>query len=79
MDNIKDIMKNCLEISGYEVTDSKLNELFEIYQDCQEWDNDIMLTGNTYDEIEDFVEYSPCVNEVFDKKRRHNEVPICRI
>lgn len=63
---LKDIMKTCLEARGYEVTESKLNELFTIYQDCQEWNEDMMVSGLSYDEIEDFVKYSPCVNEVFN-------------
>lgn len=66
MNELKDIMKDCLETRGYEVTEDKLDELFEIYEDCQEWDNDEMITGNTYDEVEDFVKHSSCVNEIFE-------------
>lgn len=67
MDELKDIMKDCLETRGYEVTEDKLDELFDIYEDCQEWDdNDEMITGNTYDEVEDFVRHSSCVDEVFE-------------
>lgn len=65
MVELKDIMKDCLETRGYEVTEDKLDELFEIYEDCQEWDDDEMITGNTYDEVEDFVKHSSCVDEVF--------------
>lgn len=65
MRELKDIMKDCLETRGYEVTEDKLDELYEIYEDCQEWDDDEMITGNSYDEVEDFVKHSYCVNEVF--------------
>ena len=63
---LKAIMKECLEAKGYEVIESKLDELFQIYQDCQEWNEDCMTSGLSYDEIEDFVKHSPCVDEVFD-------------
>lgn len=62
---IKNIMKDCLETRGYEVTDEQLDELYTIYEDCQEWDIDIMLTGKSYDEVEDFVKHSSAVVEIF--------------
>ena len=65
MEDLKQIMKECLETRGYEVSDEKLAELWEIYEDCQTWDDGEMVTGNTYDEVEDFVKHSPCVDEVF--------------
>ena len=67
MNKLKNIMKDCLETRGYEVTEDKLNELFDIYEDCQEWNDNEMITGNTYDEVEDFVKHSPCVDEVFEE------------
>lgn len=63
--NLKEIMRDCLTIKGHRVTEGKLNELFRIYEDCQLWDGDIMLTGDSYDEVEDFVKHSCCVLEVF--------------
>ena len=65
---LKEIMRDCLEIRGYEVTEAKLDELYDIYEDCQEWDNDKMLTGNSYDEVEDFVKHSSCVDEIFTQQ-----------
>ena len=65
MNELRGIMRECLESRGYDATDNNLEELFDVYQDCQEWDNDEMLTGNTYDEVEDFVKHSPCVDEIF--------------
>ena len=62
----KEIMRDCLEIRGYEPTDKQLNKLYEIYEDCQEWDDDEMLTGNSYDEVEDFVKHSRMVDEVIN-------------
>ena len=62
---LKSHMKDCLDTRGYEVTEDKLNELFDIYEDCQEWDKEeTMLSGTTFDEIEDFVKHSSCVDEV---------------
>ena len=43
---LKELMHDCLETRGYAVTEERLNKLYEIYEDCQEWDNDKMLTGN---------------------------------
>lgn len=64
-EELKDIMRECLETRGYIVTDEKLDELYSIYEDCQEWDdNDEMLTGDSYSEVEDFVKHSSCVDEV---------------
>lgn len=60
-----EIMKDCLEIRGYEVTKDKLNELYEIYECCQKWDEEKMITGKTYDEIEDFVKHSSSVDQIF--------------
>ena len=68
MDKLKNTMKECLEMRGYEVTNQKLEEEFSVYEDCQEWNNDKMLTGNTYEEIEDFVKHSSCIDELFDTK-----------
>ena len=65
MDNLKSIMRDCLEIRGYQVTENKLNELFDIYEDCQLWEDEKMITGTTYDEVEDFIRHSSCVDEVF--------------
>lgn len=62
-----DMMKDMLESKGYTFTEEQLNELHDIYLDCQEWNDDEMLTGHTYDEVLDFVKHSPCVDEVFSK------------
>ena len=66
--NLKEIMQDCLEIRGYEVTEEKLNDLYDIYEDCQEWEDEKMLTGNSYDEVEDFVRHSSSVDEMFDNQ-----------
>jgi hypothetical protein len=62
--DLKEIMRELLETRGYAVTDEKINELFDVYEDCQEWEDDQMLSGNTYDEVEDFVKHSSCVDEI---------------
>lgn len=66
---IQKIMRECLEARGYEVTEEKLAKLYEIYEDSQECDDNGVLMGKSREEIEDFIEYSPCVDKVF-----HSEV-----
>lgn len=65
-EELKEIMRECLETRGYMVSDEQLDELFSIYEDCQEWDDDEMLTGDSYLEVEDFVKHSSCVDEVLE-------------
>lgn len=64
------MMSECLKDRGYFPSDDQLDELFEIYEDCQEWDErgEVMFTGNTYAEIEDFVRHSRHVDEICDKE-----------
>lgn len=62
---LKLAMRDCLESMGYTVSDGKLDELYDIYEDCQEWNDEKMVSGRSYEEIEDFVKHSPCVDEVF--------------
>lgn len=66
---ISSIMRDCLEIRGYHVTKEKLSDLIDIYEDCQDWSTDgtEMLTGTSYNEIEDFVKHSRHVEELFNK------------
>ena len=65
MEKIKSIIKDCLEIKGYNPTEEQLEELTEIYTDCQEWDdNDNMITGNSYDEIEDFCKNNAEIDNI---------------
>ena len=61
-------MKDCLEIRGYQTSEEKLDELWEIYEECQEWDNEVMITGKTFNEIEDFIKHSSSVEEVLTKE-----------
>ena len=61
---IKSIMKDCLETRGYDPTEEQLDELCEIYMDCQTWDNDEMITGKSFDEIEDFIRHSSEIDRI---------------
>lgn len=63
-EKIKSIMKDCLEIRGYEPTDEQLDELCEVYMDCQTWVCDVMITGKSFDEIEDFIRHSSEVDKI---------------
>ena len=63
------MMHGCLQDRGYAPSEEQLEELFGIYEDCQEWDEyDRMVTGNTYGEIEDFVRHSRHVDEMCDEE-----------
>lgn len=61
-------IKNFFSEKGVPITDSEATALTAIYQSCQEWDDGKMLTGTTEDELEDFLLYSPCIEEVISKK-----------
>lgn len=67
-EKLQAIMKDALEAKGYEVTEEKLEEIWGIYEDCQEW-NVIgeMTTGFSYDAVVDFVKHSSSVDEVFNE------------
>lgn len=63
---IRETMRDRLEYRGYTVTNEKLDELLDIYEDCQEWDAaDNMITGTTYDEIDEFIKRNYAVDEIF--------------
>lgn len=68
MEELKKIMEKLLKENGIDATKEKLDELYDVYENCQEWDDGEMLTGNTFDEIEDFIKYSPCVEEIIGGK-----------
>lgn len=59
------VMREELIKKGYFPTDDMLEELWQVYEDCQEWADNIMTTGASEDEVIDFVRESPCVQEVF--------------
>jgi hypothetical protein len=74
MNKQKEMMKTCLEIRGYHVTEEKLNELWDIYEECHIWSGEEMVTGKSYDEIEDFIKHSRAVDEIFDEDSEENTV-----
>lgn len=61
---IKGIMKDCLETRGYNPTKEQIDELYEIYTDCQTWVCDVMVTGKSYEEIEDFIRHSSEIDRI---------------
>lgn len=44
-DNIINVFSSYLDAKGYNFNESQVIELVEIYLDCQEWDDDKILTG----------------------------------
>ena len=63
---LKSVMKDGLETRGYMVSEEKLNELYDIYEDWQIWIDGKMISGWSYNEVEDFAKHSSCVDEVFE-------------
>lgn len=66
--DIKLILKECLEKRDYKPTDEELDELLDIYEDCQSWVGDEMRTGRTYEEVEDYIVHSRTVDEIIKPK-----------
>lgn len=54
-ENLKDLIRDYLESHGYDV--SMLDDLVEEYEEMQEWNEDIMTTGNSYDEVADWIRH----------------------
>ena len=63
-DMIYNTIKEYLEDKGYNFDESCVNELVEIYEDCQEWNEDTMTTGNSVDEVLDWVKHTSEVDRV---------------
>lgn len=58
--------EQALQKHGYAITEEKLTEVLTDYENCQEWRDGVRLTGNTYEEVEDFVAFSPCIKEIYN-------------
>ena len=61
---IYNTIKEYLENKGYNFDESCVNKLVEIYEDCQEWNEDIMTTGNSVDEVIDWIKHTSEVDKV---------------
>lgn len=61
---VKMVFRDYLECHGYSLTDDSVNELVEIYLDCQDWENDKLLTGNTEFEMVDWIKHTKEVERV---------------
>lgn len=57
-DNIINIFSSYLDTKGYTFNESQVIELAEIYLDCQEWDDDKMLTGLSKLEMYDWIKHT---------------------
>lgn len=57
-DNIKIYFSSYLDTKGYNFNESQVIELVEIYLDCQEWDDDKILTGLSTLEMYDWIKHT---------------------
>ena len=55
---IKKVFSEYLEKQGYDFSEDDLIELVDIYLDCQEWDNQTLLTGTTEIEMIDWIKHT---------------------
>lgn len=55
---IIDIFSSYLDAKGYNFNESQVIELVEIYLDCQEWDDDKILTGLSTLEMYDWIKHT---------------------
>lgn len=57
-DNIINVFSSYLDAKGYDFNESQITELVEIYLDCQEWDDDKILTGLSTLEMYDWIKHT---------------------
>lgn len=61
---VKKVFMGYLERQGFSLSDISINELVEIYLDCQEWEDDKLLTGKTEFEMIDWIKHTKEVERV---------------
>ncbi len=55
---VKKVFLSYLDCQGYSLSEDSVDELVEIYLDCQEWENDKLLTGETEVEMIDWIKHT---------------------
>ena len=53
---MKDYARNYLALMGIEHSSNDISKLIALYKDDQEWNGNIMTTGNSVDEIKTWIE-----------------------
>ena len=61
---IKNVFRRYLMAKGYRFTSLNLDELVETYLDCQEWEEENLLTGTTEFEMLDWIKHTAEVDRV---------------
>ena len=61
-ENLKKLMKDYLEANGYDLSEEKMDDLVDEYESMQTFteleDGSFeMVTGNTYDEVSDWIRH----------------------
>ncbi len=54
-EELKDLVLDYLNAHGYDK--SQLDDLVEEYEEMQDWNGDVMTTGNSYDEVSDWIRH----------------------
>lgn len=57
-DSIQKVFSEYLEAKGQNCTAEAMENLIEIYEDCQTWNGDRMTTGTTEVEMIDFIKHT---------------------
>ena len=58
INNIINTFSSYLDAKGYNFNESQVIELVEIYLDCQEWDDNKILTGLSTLEMYDWIKHT---------------------
>jgi len=66
--HIMNIFRNYLDSQGYVFSNSEIQELVDIYQDCKDWDEKEMITRNSVEEINDWIRHTKEVIRIDDLK-----------
>lgn len=70
MDNnrtIKNIFSKYLTYKGYVFNNKMLLDIVDSYLDCQAWDNEKMITGNTEEEMINWIKHTSEVERVLNE------------
>lgn len=62
IETMRRLFKAYTDSKGYDFCDKDITELVDDYMNCQDWDGDVMLTGVSTDEMNDWIRHAPEVS-----------------
>ena len=71
---IKKVFSEYLGNRGYDFSEDNLLELVDVYSDCQEWDDENLLTGMTEIEMYDWVKHTSEVSRILAENERSIDI-----